>query len=144
MTKGGEWLWVTWGCHQVQMGRLLALWHWFDAMTQVLSLMATHSDDRSQFRLSKWRKKRYTQVPLNQVTYTCKITDQKACIRMHTLSCKEKRVHVGKIIFGPWYLVLGIWTYGFGPWYLIRSVEPRYWVHRIDSLWFWTLVLSKA
>ena len=59
---------------------------------------------------------------------------------MHALSCKEKRVHVGKLIFGPWYLVLGIWTHGFGPWYLIQCVEPKYWVHGIDSLWFWTMV----
>ena len=48
------------------------------------------------------------------------------------------------LTFGPWYLVLGIWTYVFGPWYLIWSVEPRYWVHGIDSLQFWTMVLSKA
>ena len=83
------------------------------------------------------KKIRYTQVPLNQVTYTCRIADQKARIRMHALSCKEKHVHVGKLIFGPWYLVLGIWTYGFGPWYLV-------WLHSIDSLWFWTMVLGKA
>jgi len=84
------------------------------------------------------------QVPLNQVVYTHGITDQKVRIHMHALSCKEKRVRVGKLIFGSWYLILGIWTYGFGPWYLVRSVEPRYWVHGIDYLWFWTMVLSKA
>ena len=84
------------------------------------------------------------QVPLNQAAYTRGFDDKKACICMNALSCTEKRVHVGKLIFSPWYLVLGIWTYGFGPWYLVRSVEPRYWVHGIDSLWFWTMVLSKA
>jgi len=84
------------------------------------------------------------QVPLNQVAYTRGIYVQNVCIHMHALSCKEKHVHVGRLIFGPWYLVLGIWTYGFGPWYLVRSVEPKYWIHGIDSLWFWTVVLSKA
>ena len=126
------------------MTHMLALWHRFGTMVQVLSLMETHSDGRSQFRLSEWKKKRYTQLRLNQVMYTCGFDDKKARIRIHELSCKEKHVHVGKLIFGPWYLVLGIWTYGFGPWYLVRSVEPRYWDPSIGSKWFWTMVLSKA
>ena len=67
------------------------------------------------------------QVPLNQGVYTRMLNDQKAHIHLHALSCKEKHVRVGKLIFGPWYLVLGIWTYGFGPWYLVKSVDPRYW-----------------
>jgi len=45
------------------------------------------------------------QVPLNKIVYTCGITDQKDRIRMHALSCKEKHVHVGNLMFGPWYLV---------------------------------------
>ena len=72
------------------------------------------------------------QVHLNQVAYTCGFDDQKVRICMHALSCKEKHVHVGKLIFGPWYLVLRIWTYGFGPWSLVQSVEPLYWVHGIE------------
>ena len=28
----------------------------------------------------------------------------------------------------------------FGPWYCVRSIEPRYWVPSIGSLWFWTMV----
>jgi len=68
--------------------------------------------------------------------YTCGIADQKSCMRMHTLSCIEKRIHVGKLIFGsvvfrPMVLDLGIASEvmnlgigslvlvlnGFGPWY---------------------------
>ena len=119
---------------------MLALWHRSSTMAQVLSLMATHSKDRSQFRLSEWNKTRYTQVPLNKITYTHGITDQKEHIRMHALSCKEKRIRFGNLMFGPWYLVRHIWTYGFGPWYCIQSVEPMYWVPSIGSLWFWTMV----
>ena len=63
---------------------------------------------------------------------------------MHALSCKEKHVHEGKLVFSPWYLVLGIRTYGFGPWYLVLCVEPRYWVLSFGYKWFWTMVLSKA
>jgi len=113
---------------------VLALWHRFGTMTQVLSLMATHSDCRSQFRLLEWKKNSYKQFPLNQATYTHGIIDQKVHMHIHTLSCTKKCVHVGKLIFSPWYLVLGIWTYGFGPWYLVWSVEPKYLVQGIDSL----------
>ena len=82
------------------------------------------------------KEKRYTQVPLNQIAYTGGIADQKSHMCMHTLSCTEKRVHVGKLIFGsvvfrPMALVLGIASEvlnpgigslvlvlnGFGPWY---------------------------
>ena len=68
--------------------------------------------------------------------YTRGIADPKARMRMHTLSHKEKCVHVGKIFFGsvvfiPMDLVLGIASHvlnpsigslvlvlnGFGPWY---------------------------
>ena len=48
MTKGENDL-GSWCCHQVQRGRLLALWHRFGAMAQVLSLMATIFGNRSQF-----------------------------------------------------------------------------------------------
>jgi len=105
-------------------------------MTQVLSLMAIHSNERSLFRLSEWKKNIYTQVTLNQVAYTCGIADQKSRTSIHALSCMKKRVHVGKIIFGsmvfgPMVLDLGIASeisnpgigslalvlYGFGPWF---------------------------
>jgi len=79
------------------------------------------------------------QVPLNQTTYTRGFTDQKACMRIHALSRKERRVHAGELGFGPWYLVHGI-----GPRYLVRRVDPRYLVQGIGSKWFWTMVLSKA
>ena len=67
--------------------------------------------------------------------YTCRIADQKSRMCMHTLSCKEKRVHVGKLIFGsvvfrPMVLVLGIAS---------EVLNPS-----IGSQWFWTMVLSKA
>jgi len=69
-------------------------------------------------------------------TYTRGIADQKSHMRMHALSCTERYVHVGKLIFGsmvfrPMVLVLGIASEvlnpgigslvlvlnGFGPWY---------------------------
>ena len=56
----------------------------------------------------------YTQVGLYKSAY----------MHIHALSCKEKRVYVGNLTFGPWQLVLGIFTYGFGPWYLDRRVDP--------------------
>ena len=74
-------------------------------MTQVLSLMAMFSGGRSQSRQSEWKKIRYTQVPLSKVAYTRNITNPKACMHMHTLSCKQKCVHVEKGMLGPWYLV---------------------------------------
>ena len=43
-------------------------------------------------------------------TYTHGIADQKSCMCMHALSYMEKRAHVGKLIFGPWYLDLWFWT----------------------------------
>ena len=68
--------------------------------------------------------------------YTCGISDQKSRTHMHTLSCTEKHIHMGKLIFGsmvfrPMVLVLGIASEvsnpgigslvlvlnGFGPWY---------------------------
>ena len=68
--------------------------------------------------------------------YTRGIAGQKSCMCMHILSCMEKRVHVGKLIFGfvvfrPMVLDLGIASEvlnpgigslvlvlnGFGPWY---------------------------
>jgi len=127
-----------------QIEAMLALWHRFGAMTQVLSLMATHSDDRSQFRLLEWRKKRYTQVPLNQVAYSLGLADQKARMCIHALSRKERRVHVGEFGFGPWYLDHGILTHGIDPRYLVRSIDPRYLVQGFESKWFWTMVLSKT
>ena len=62
----------------------------------------------------------------------------KSCIHTHECLQKERRVHVGNLSFGPWYLVQGIlalvhgiWSevltpgigskvlvlHGFGPWY---------------------------
>ena len=54
-------------------------------------------------------------------------------MRIHTLSRKERHIHVGEFGFGPWYLVLGILTHGIGPRYLVRSIDPRYLVQGIDS-----------
>ena len=89
-------------------------------------------------------ERRYTEVPLNEVTYTRGFFDQKAHMHIHTLSHKERCVHVGEFGFGLWYLDHGILTHGIVPWYLVRSVDPKYLVQGIDSKWFWTMVLSKA
>ena len=79
MTKGENDLGF-WCCHQVQMGRSLALWHRFGAMAQVLSLMATFFGNRSQFRHSESRKRH-----IRRFIY----------------------VYVGDHSFGPWQLDLG-------------------------------------
>jgi len=54
------------------------------------------------------KKKSYTQVDLVKGTYTRRLDFTKARMRIYALSCKEKRVYVGKLTFGPWQLVLGI------------------------------------
>ena len=96
-------------------------------------MMVTQSEDRSQYRRSR---ERYTQVHHDQATYTRGLDVPKTCMHIHALSRKEKRVHVGKLIFGPavfrpMVLVLGIASEvlnpgigslilvlnGFGPWY---------------------------
>ena len=86
----------------------MALWHRFGAMAQVLSLMETHSGDRLQFRFLEWKKNVYTQVHHDEDAYTWGFVVQKSRICRHALSCKEKCIHVGELIFGPCYLVLGI------------------------------------
>ena len=45
---------------------------------------------------------------------------------VHALSCKEKRVYVGELTFGPWWLVLGIIEpHVFGPLVLvIYGIDP--------------------
>jgi len=87
------------------------------------------------------KEKTYTQVHLDEDAYACRLYITKVRMHIHALSRKEKHIHVGKLTFGPWYLVLGNSTYGFGPWYLVKSVDPKYWVHGIVLLWFWTMVL---
>ena len=78
----------------------------------------------------------YTQVLLAEDAYTRGLYVQKSCMRIHALSCTEKRVHVGKFIFRPVVFIpmvldLGITSEvlnpgigslvlvlnGFGPWY---------------------------
>ena len=76
--------------------------------------------------------------------YTRGFNVYKSCICTHTLSQNERRVHVGKIGFGSWYLDHGIVIHNISPRYLVRNVDPRYLVQGIDSKWFWTMVLSKA
>jgi len=53
------------------------------------------------------KEKIYTQVHLDEDAYTRGLDVTKVRMRVHTLSRKEKRVHVGELTFGPWYLVLG-------------------------------------
>ncbi|MCY6488212.1 hypothetical protein, partial [Actinobacillus pleuropneumoniae] len=85
------------------------------------------------------RKYIYTQVHRDRAAYTRGLVIEKTRMRIHALSCKEKRVHVGKLGFGPWYL-----DHGIGPRYLIQRVDPRYLVQGIGSKWIWTMVLSTA
>ena len=82
------------------------------------------------------KEKTYTQVHLDEDAYTHGLYISKARMRIHTLSCKEKHVHVGKLSFGPLYLVPCILIHGIGPRYLVRSVDARYLVQSIVSKWF--------
>jgi len=53
------------------------------------------------------KEKSYTQVQLDKVAYTRGLDVLKARMCIHALSCKRKRVYVGKLTLGPWQLVLG-------------------------------------
>ena len=44
----------------------------------------------------------YTQVNLAEDAYTRGLVVSKVRVRIHALSCKEKRVYVGELTFGPW------------------------------------------
>ena len=48
------------------------------------------------------KEKIYTQVHLDKDTYTRGLDVTKAHMRIHTLSCKEKCIYVGELIFGSW------------------------------------------
>ena len=61
------------------------------------------------------KEKVYTQVHLDQNVYTRGLDVPKARMRIHALSHKEKRVHVGElmfwsVVFSPRYLNLWLWT----------------------------------
>jgi len=53
------------------------------------------------------KEKIYTQVHLNKYAYIRRLDVSKVHMHIHTLSHKEKCVHVGELTFGLWYLVLG-------------------------------------
>ena len=57
------------------------------------------------------KEKIYTQVHLDEDVYIRGLDVSKARMRIHALSRKKKRVHVGELIFGPWYLVLSLWWF---------------------------------
>ena len=59
-------------------------------------------------RLQEGRENTYTQVHCDQATYTRRLDVSKVRMHIHTHLCKEKRVYVGKLTFGPWQLILGI------------------------------------
>ena len=48
------------------------------------------------------KEKTYMQVHLDEYAYTHELDVTKARMRIHALSRKEKRIHVGKLTFGPW------------------------------------------
>ena len=83
-----------------------------------------------------YTRRLYMQVHIYKEAYTHGISDQKSRMHMHTLSCMENCIHVGRLIFGsvvfrPMVLNLGISSEvlnpgigslilvlnGFGPWY---------------------------
>ena len=49
----------------------------------------------------------YMQVHLDKDAYIRGLDVSKVRMCIHTLSRKEKHVHVGELTFGLWYLVLG-------------------------------------
>jgi len=53
--------------------------------------------------------------------------------KVHTLSWLAHGISL--TVFDPMVLVRGIAS---------KSVDPKYWVHGIALLWFWTVVLRKA
>ena len=80
-----------------------------------MELRSTNQIKKLKEKVEVKRFKKYTQVHLVKATYTHWSTEQKDCIRIHTLPQEEKRVHVGKPRFsselsGPRY---------FGPRYLL-------------------------
>lgn len=104
---------------------VLALWHIFGTMTQVLSLMATHSDDRSQFRLTEWRKKGICRFPIDQAACTHGFVDQKARIAYTRTFTEGKartcwKTKFWSVVFGPLY---------FDPWYCSKVFGPKCWTH---------------
>ena len=113
---------------------------------QVVSLMANHTDDKSKCRrsaarnwwtrLQEWRENTYTQVHCDKSTYTRMLVVTKSHMRMHAHSCKEKRIYVGKLTFGPWRLVLGIWTYGF---WTMASRQTCW--SLVLSWWYWFVMV---
>jgi len=70
------------------------------------------------------RKERYTQVHLEKLAYTHRLADQKDCTHTHALSQNERHVYLGKLSFGPKYLVHGILVHGI----LIHGIGVRYMV----------------
>ena len=69
------------------------------------------------------KKVRYTQVHyIPSHVYTQVHYIQRHVYRTHALSQKERHVHVGKLSFGLWYLVHGIWSE-----VLTQLLRPRYW-----------------
>ncbi len=102
-------------------------------MTQVLSLMATHSDDISQYNrlttksyisdFTEWRKRGICRFTISQAAYTCGFIVYKLRIRTHALSKKEKFIYLGKLSF--WFEVFGPWY--FDPWYWSKVSGLRYW-----------------
>jgi len=51
------------------------------------------------------KEKICTRVHLDKDAYIHGLDVSKVRMHIHALSCKEKRVHVGELTFGPWYLV---------------------------------------
>ena len=70
-------------------------------MAQVLSLMATLSSGQILVQAFRMKEKSYTQVHLDKVSYTRGLDVSKVRMRIHALSCKERRLYVGKLTFGP-------------------------------------------
>lgn len=120
---------------------MLALWHRFGTMKQVFSLMETHLDDRTQFRM---KKERYTQGPHWPSRVYTQVHSPKGAYSIHTHFHGRKGTYMLEnlvLVCGIWSMVfwslvlvqgilsevltLGIGSKvlilsGFGPWYWVR------------------------
>ena len=86
------------------------------------------------------KKEGYTQVHLDQVAYTRRLTEQKERIAYTRTFTKGK----ARIPWKTKYLVHGILIHGIGPRYLVRGIDPRYLVLGIGPNRFWSMVFRKA
>ena len=89
--------------------------------------MATHTDERSQFKLTECRKTGICRLPIDQATCTRGFANQKVRIAYtHTFMegkvCISWKTKFWSKVFGPWYFD----PWYFDPWYWSKASGSRY------------------